>query len=104
MLDSARSPGDYPRGLRVEGSTDGETWETLLEWPNAEPYQFGGITVATVKPRPLRKVRFTQTGEHEHLPVISCQLSVVSCRLLARCLLFADHRLLTTDYCPLSVP
>ena len=58
-LDSRRSSMDYPRGFRVNVSTDGESWsEPVAEGIGDEP-----ITEIEVDaPEPIQFIRITQTG------------------------------------------
>jgi hypothetical protein len=43
MLDSAGSPGDYPRGLRLEASDDGVTWREVAALPDTQGAAPGGV-------------------------------------------------------------
>jgi len=62
VLDSANSPGDYPRGLKLEVSDDGETWRPLADCPDAASAQSSGVTSIIIEPTTLRHLRITQTG------------------------------------------
>lgn len=57
-LDTAGSPRDYPRGYKVEVSTDGSTWSK----PIAEGKGNGVITEITFDPVRAKFVKITQTG------------------------------------------
>lgn len=58
QLDSARSPSDYPRGYKVELSSDGQNWGQ----PVASGKGDGPVTEITFKPTKAKFVRITQTG------------------------------------------
>jgi hypothetical protein len=62
VLDAANSPGDVPRGLRVEVSTDGQQWQTVCDCPTTGAAQQGGVLTVSLPPTALRYVKFTQTG------------------------------------------
>lgn len=62
VLDSESSPGDYPRGLRVEASTDGATWRTVAECSDCTSAQAGGVLRLIFDPVSVKMLRFTQTG------------------------------------------
>ncbi len=57
-LDTLQSPQDYPRGYKVELSTDGSRWSQ----PVAEGKGTGAITDITFPPAKARFIRITQTG------------------------------------------
>ena len=57
-LDTLASPGDYPRGYKVETSLDGTTWSK----PLAEGKGSGAITDIPFAATPAKYVRITQTG------------------------------------------
>ncbi|MGB0991107.1 MAG: DUF7133 domain-containing protein [Akkermansiaceae bacterium] len=58
-LDTRGSNGDYPRGYKVEFSTDGKTWKTTSTGKGKGP-----ITSISVKPTQIKFIRITQTGKH----------------------------------------
>ena len=64
---------DYPRGSKIEISTDNQTWQTAFEygnvadglfWDNAQPrfLVYGDFFTCTFAPVQARYVRITQTG------------------------------------------
>ena len=64
---------DYPRGTKIEVSTDNATWQTVFEygnaanglfWDNAQPrfLVYGDFLTCTFAPVHARYVRITQTG------------------------------------------
>jgi mono/diheme cytochrome c family protein len=57
-LDAAKSANDYPRGYKVELSTDGQTWGK----PVAEGKGSGPITDIPFAPAKAKFIRITQTG------------------------------------------
>jgi mono/diheme cytochrome c family protein len=57
-LDSALSPRDYPRGYKVELSSDGQTWGA----PVASGQGTGPLTEITFAPARAKFIRITQTG------------------------------------------
>ncbi len=57
-LESAASPGDYPRGYTVEVSSDGAAWSK----PIAKGTGTGAITEITFDPVRAKFLRITQTG------------------------------------------
>ncbi|MGY8671981.1 MAG: discoidin domain-containing protein, partial [Verrucomicrobiia bacterium] len=57
-LDSTRSTRDYPRGFKVESSTDGVTWDK----PLAEGKGDRPITEIAFRPVKTKHLRITQTG------------------------------------------
>lgn len=61
VLDSESSPGDYPRGLRVEASADGGTWKTVAECDDCASAQSGGALKLIIDPIATSALRFTQT-------------------------------------------
>jgi len=67
ILDSSPSPNDYPRGYRVEGSVDGQTWSTLAEGTSAETTAAQELAKLTIelKPVSVRYLRITCLGDEE---------------------------------------
>lgn len=61
VLDSENSPGDYPRGLRVEASSDGHNWKTVAECDDCSSAQSGGVLKLIIDPTTASALRFTQT-------------------------------------------
>jgi len=57
-LDTAKSPGDYPRGYKVELSDDGQAWSK----PVATGKGTSLLTDITFAPQKARFIRITQTG------------------------------------------
>ena len=57
-LETLASPGDYPRGYRVETSLTGSSWDS----PVAEGRGTGAVTDIVFPPTATRFVRITQTG------------------------------------------
>lgn len=69
ILDFAQSPGDYPRGCRVEVSSDGREWRIVSEL-NAEEVErriSGGVLGISFPRTRVRYVRITQLGSHDWL-------------------------------------
>ncbi|MCX7597854.1 MAG: discoidin domain-containing protein, partial [Armatimonadetes bacterium] len=62
ILDTSGSPGDWPRGLRVEASTDAQRWDVIVDAPDAALLQQEGVTCVTFAPVPARYLQFSQTG------------------------------------------
>ena len=62
VLDSSGSPGDYPRGFKIEASTNGETWQPVARCPDATAAQQDGVVTVVIPPTALRYVKITQTG------------------------------------------
>lgn len=60
MLDTAKSPLDYPRGYIVKASTDRQNWTTLAQNPNNNR-----ALDLTFSPRSLRYFRIEQTGSDQ---------------------------------------
>jgi len=58
QLDSAASPGDYPRGYEVALSSDGKTWGK----PVANGKGSGGVTDIAFAPAKAKFIKITQTG------------------------------------------
>ena len=61
------NPG-YPRGYKVETSTNGTTWTTIAEGQGS-----GSPTIITFKPVQAKFVRLTQTASPENAPPFSIQ-------------------------------
>ena len=57
QLDSTKSPGDYPRGYKVELSADGVNWGTSVATGKGSP-----VTDITFAPAKAKFIRITQTG------------------------------------------
>ena len=62
VLDTSGSPGDWPRGLRIEASTDAQDWQVVIDVPDAAGIQQGGVTCVTFPTTLARYLRFRQTG------------------------------------------
>lgn len=65
VLDSAASPGDYPRGYRLEGSLDGASWTRLAVDTSDHVdtvVQQGALTISFPQTE-ARYVRIVQTGD-----------------------------------------
>jgi hypothetical protein len=58
VLESARSPLDYPRGYVVQVSTDRQAWQEVARQPNNETE-----LDVTFKPQSARYLRVEQTGQ-----------------------------------------
>ena len=58
QLDTVKSPGDYPRGFKVELSNDGKEWGQ----PVATGKGTGPFTEITFAPAKAKFIRITQTG------------------------------------------
>jgi hypothetical protein len=58
VLESARSPLDYPRGYVVQVSTDRQAWQEVARQPNNETE-----LDVTFKPQSVRYLRVEQTGQ-----------------------------------------
>lgn len=59
-LDNSDSPNDYPRGYRVQLSTDPQNWTTVAEQPNnTQPLN------VTFEPTEARYIRIEQTGSSD---------------------------------------
>ena len=67
---------DTPRGLRLEGSVDNNSWERIYEiphywgpffWSGGRPFNLPdqGIVEMVFPPRPIRFLKITQTGNDE---------------------------------------
>jgi hypothetical protein len=61
VWDTGGSPGDYPRGYKVEVSLDGQNWKIAAE---GEPKDFAdnGVLEITFDPVEARFVKVTQTA------------------------------------------
>src|SRR5207237_409438 len=57
-LDAAKSPRDYPRGYKVELSSDGKAWDQPVAVGKGE----NPVTDIFFPPTPARFVRITETG------------------------------------------
>mgnify|MGYP000858392515 CR=1 FL=1 len=64
ILDARGSAEDYPGGLRVEGSTDGKTWQSLAEIADVPAINRGGLVRVEFDPTPIRAVQLTLTAPH----------------------------------------
>ncbi len=62
VLNSARSPGDWPRGLVVEISLDGRRWREVFRCADGNRIQAGGVTYIMLAPTQARYIRLRQTG------------------------------------------
>jgi len=62
-VDSARSPNDYPRGLRVETSTDARHWTPVIHWDEGQVKRSlaGGVLTIPFHAR-ARHIKLTQLG------------------------------------------
>lgn len=69
VLDSGPSPGDYPRGCRVEVSLDNINWKTVAELDvvEAEKRQWDGILGIDFEKVKARYIKITQLGSHPGL-------------------------------------
>ena len=59
VLDTAGSASDYPRGLKVETSLDGQEWTELLILAEG---QAGPVTTVSFDPVTARFIKLTQLG------------------------------------------
>ena len=64
ILDTRGSPEDYPGGLKVEVSTDGETWSTVADIEDTGPLTARGRTKIALDPVSARTIRLTLTKPH----------------------------------------
>ncbi len=66
VLDSAKSPGDYPAGYRLEASIDGKTWTQVAQATEAqtEAALQGGVLTIAFPPITARYLRVTSQGGH----------------------------------------
>ncbi|BDI32093.1 hypothetical protein CCAX7_41440 [Capsulimonas corticalis] len=64
VLDSAKSPGDYPRGYRLETSTDGAAWSEAAraDAGQVSSAQQAGVLTIAITPTDARYVRITNEG------------------------------------------
>lgn len=62
ILDSANSPGDYPRGYTVEVSTNDSTWTQVAAAAPGTVVQQNGVVTITFNPVQARYLKITQTG------------------------------------------
>ena len=69
VLDSSFSPGDYPRGLRVEISLDKNGWHKIEEMDaeEVERRQWEGILGIDFPKVKARYIKLTQLGSHPYL-------------------------------------
>jgi uncharacterized protein (DUF608 family) len=58
-LNSGNGGGDYPRGLRVESSVDGQTWTTVSQ---IAAQDMDGTSQISLVPTPARYVKLTNLG------------------------------------------
>lgn len=65
ILDSQRSPHDWPRGLKVEVSLDGEDWQQVAFFEDVSSHQRNGVFTVQFEPVTARFLRLTQTGQSE---------------------------------------
>jgi uncharacterized protein (DUF608 family) len=65
VLDSEQSPGDYPRGYRLDASRDGKQWHEIASATAAEVAvrQVKGVLTIEFAPLRTRYLRITQLGE-----------------------------------------
>jgi len=61
-LDTTKSPKDYPRGYRVEVSSNGMTWDK----PISPGIGHGPITDIVFAPTKVKFIKITQTGSSPH--------------------------------------
>ncbi len=68
VLDSSPSPNDWPRGLQVYLSGDGEHWDRVadLSEAEAEARQEAGELTVTFAPARVRAIRLRQKGETDY--------------------------------------
>lgn len=59
-LDNDQSPMDYPRGYRLQLSTDGRNWTTVADRP-----ENNGPVDEVFSARPVRFIRLEQTGQSD---------------------------------------
>lgn len=66
VLDSAKSPGDYPAGYRLDASMDGQTWTEVAQATEAETEAAvqGGVLTISFAPITARYLRVTSLGGH----------------------------------------
>jgi hypothetical protein len=66
VLDDAKSPGDYPRGYRLETSADGTTWTQAAQATEQQAsYQTqGGVLAIAFTPVTARYLRLTNEGSN----------------------------------------
>ena len=64
VLDSTKSPNDYPRGYTVAASVDGRTWQTVAQATAAEvaTAQQNGVLTITFPATAARYLRITNRG------------------------------------------
>jgi hypothetical protein len=62
VLDCAGSPGDYPRGYKVEVSSNGKDWKLAVEAEPGKVVQIKGVTNISFGATALRYMKITQTG------------------------------------------
>ncbi len=62
VLDSAGSPGDFPRGFVIDVSEDGKAWRTVAKTDRGAECQAGGVTTVSFEAAPARYLRIKQTG------------------------------------------
>ncbi|MBC7329766.1 discoidin domain-containing protein [bacterium] len=69
VLDSSLSPGDYPRGLRVEVSLDKKIWQKIAEIDaeEVEKRQWNGILGIDFPKVKARYIKLTQLGSNPFL-------------------------------------
>jgi len=66
VLDSTKSPEDYPQGYKLEASTDGEKWATVAQASADQTIAAvkGGVLAITFAPVETRYLRLTSEGAH----------------------------------------
>jgi hypothetical protein len=69
VLDSSLSPGDYPRGLRVEVSLDKNNWRKIgeIDAAEVEKRQWNGILGIDFPKVRARYIKLTQLGSNPFL-------------------------------------
>jgi mono/diheme cytochrome c family protein/glucose/arabinose dehydrogenase len=72
-LDAGKSSGDYPRGYKVQFSSDGKTWDKPVAEGKGEP-----LTDITFTPVTTKFIRITQTGSVNGLFWSIHELQVIS--------------------------
>lgn len=64
IIDSRQSANDYPSGLKVEASQDGENWSLVVDVPDTEPFNKGGKVTLGFDAVEARYIRLTLTKPH----------------------------------------
>ena len=64
IIDTRHSANDYPTGLTVEASDDGETWKAIGEIEDVEPMNKRGKITLSFEPVTARHIKLTLTKPH----------------------------------------